>query len=353
MCSGIQKASMIEITLTDPAVQSPPKSGLETKLAELINDKRDLRVLKMQLLTLVLIMASATLVFVHFTWWTALLHVVLFIALMGPHTITLHLMSHRRYFKQKYAWLDNVLLHGLGILFGHSPRSYFSHHIGMHHVEGGLAPDASCTHSFRRDSIVDFSKYLGRFIILGIPDLRKYLRFKKMTKINKELAIGEAVFWTVGILLAIINWKAAIFVFLFTVLYTRSIMMAGNWGQHSMVDAQTPENVYRNTITCINAFYNRYCYNDGYHISHHIHPTMHWTEHPKSFTQNIGKYAAEGAIVLSGIDFFGVWFLLMLKRYKSLAKRYVSLDGVERSQEEIITLLKQRTKPIVSAKLTA
>lgn len=339
----------MEILLTDPTAISEPRNWIESRLAGLINDKRDLPVLTMQILTFFVMAIAACLVFVYFTWWTALIYFVLFVVFMGPHTITLHLMSHRKYFKQKFRWLDYPLLHGLGMLFGHTPRSYYSHHIGMHHVEGGLDPDASCTHHFRRDSIGGFARYLTRFLFVGFADLKKYLSYKKMEHLRRQVNIGSAIHTAVIIAFALVNWKATIVVFLVTVVYTRTIMMVGNWGQHSMVDEASPDNVYRNTITCINGFYNKWCFNDGYHISHHIHPTMHWTEHPKAFTKNIQKYADEDAIVLRTIDFFGVWLLLMLKRYNTLAKFYVHVGGRERTHAEIVSLLKQRTHKIEPA----
>ncbi len=55
-------------------------------------------------------------------------------------------------------------------------------------------------------------------------------------------------------------------------------------------------------------------------------------------------YAAENAIVFSGIDFFGVWACLMLKRYDALAKRSVQLGDVVRSKEETVALLRSRTR---------
>jgi hypothetical protein len=120
-------------------------------------------------------------------------------------------------------------------------------------------------------------------------------------------------------------------------------MMAGNWGQHAFVDQAAPENSYRNSITCINTGYNRRCFNDGYHIGHHVKATRHWTEMPQDFLANVETYAKEGAIVFEGIDFFGVWVCLMLKRYDWLARRYVSLDGVKRSEDEVVALLKKGT----------
>jgi fatty acid desaturase len=335
---------MNELILRDPTVVA--QSFLDKWLASLVNDRRDVRVLRMALLTFLIMVSSTVLVFVHFAWWTALLHMALFIVLMGPHTITLHLMSHRRFFKQKVAWLDYPLLHGLGMLFGHTPRSYFSHHIGMHHVEGGLDPDASCTHHFQRDSIGGFLQYVGRFLFMGFVDLNKYLAMKNMRKLRRELILGDVTYWLIVLVLAIINWQATLAVFIFSLLYTRSIMMAGNWGQHSLVDPQAPDDVYRNTVTCVNAFYNTWCYNDGYHVSHHFYPTMHWTEHPKSMLKNIEKYVEHDAIVFHTIDFFGVWFLLMLKQHRKLASYYVQLTDTPRTEKEIVALIKSRLLPV-------
>ena len=121
-------------------------------------------------------------------------------------------------------------------------------------------------------------------------------------------------------------------------------MMAGNWAQHAFVDQGSPANNYRNSITCINSTYNRRCFNDGYHIGHHLKSTRHWTEMPTELAQNLRRYEAEGAIVFAGIDFFGVWLLLMLGRYDSLARRFTALGERHPPTEEIIALLRSRTR---------
>ncbi|MFT5433823.1 MAG: hypothetical protein ACI9OJ_004531, partial [Myxococcota bacterium] len=47
-----------------------------------------------------------------------------------------------------------------------------------------------------------------------------------------------------------------------------------------------------------------------------------------------------------GIDFFQVWFFLMLGKLDWLAKRFVQLPGApERNHDQIITLLKRRLQP--------
>jgi fatty acid desaturase len=135
-------------------------------------------------------------------------------------------------------------------------------------------------------------------------------------------------------------------VFILPLLLSRLIMMMGNWAQHSFVDATDPGNEYKNSITCINAKYNKKCWNDGYHISHHIRPAMHWTEHPAHLRNNAKEYVANKALVFEGIEFLSVWKSLMAKKYDFLADHLVNFDGVFKNREEAIEVMKQRTAKI-------
>ena len=123
-------------------------------------------------------------------------------------------------------------------------------------------------------------------------------------------------------------------------------MMLGNWGQHAFLDPSRPGDSYVNSITCINAPYNRRCFNDGYHIGHHVKQNRHWTELPQDFMANVDRYAKEGCIVFEGIDFFFVSFLLFLKRYDVLARHFVRLPGDQRTDPEVVAFLKTRTSRI-------
>ena len=122
-------------------------------------------------------------------------------------------------------------------------------------------------------------------------------------------------------------------------------MMAGNWAQHAFIDSNNPENIYRNSITCINTIYNKKCFNDGYHIGHHLRPYMHWTQMPEDFQKNLHLYQLNKAIVFFGIDYFQIWFLLITKNYKKLAAHFVQLSKWE-NEEDIINFLKSRTNKI-------
>ncbi|MCB0573288.1 MAG: fatty acid desaturase, partial [Saprospiraceae bacterium] len=89
---------------------------------------------------------------------------------------------------------------------------------------------------------------------------------------------------------------------------------------------------------------NKQCFNDGYHIGHHLKPHMHWTDMPGDFVKNIDKYAENKALVFEGVDYNQIWAMLMFKRYHSLADHLVNINGMYRSREDAITLMKVRTR---------
>ena len=96
--------------------------------------------------------------------------------------------------------------------------------------------------------------------------------------------------------------------------------------------------------TCALPIYNHKCWNDGYHISHHLKPALHWTDHPAHFRQNLAQYASNQAIVFEGIHFLHIFCYLMGKRYDLLARHFVELAHPQRSEGEVIALLRTRTQ---------
>jgi len=162
--------------------------------------------------------------------------------------------------------------------------------------------------------------------------------------------VGELAFWRVVAGLAVLNFEATVVVFLVPVLAIRALMMAGNWAQHAFIDPGDPANDYRNSITCItciNCRYNRRCFNDGYHIVHHLRPTQHWTELPADFETRREVYGKNDAVVLDEIDFFTVWLALMLRRWNTLARAFVRLPGAPpRSDDQVVAFLKERVQPV-------
>lgn len=338
---------MSSVTLTDPRNAPPPSGTFDRLVVKLIRDPRDLPFARVQVLNFVVMLGLVVWLYVDFNIWNSLLFLVWYGRQLGPYTLMLHNVCHRKYFRAEYAWLDWPFIALLGMPFGHVPNAYFAHHVGMHHPENNLDDDLSSTMHLQRDSAWDFFyHYLGRFIAIGGRDLSGYLRGRGRAKILRRWRAGTGLWFAIVIGLAFVSWQATLLVFVATALITRTAMMSGNWAQHAFVDASRPGNCYVNSITCINSVYNKRCFNDGYHISHHWKPARHWTEHPQELESNLAAYAEADAIIFRKIDFFAVWVFLMLKRYDRLADHYVRIDDRGRSREEIIQLLKERTRRI-------
>lgn len=335
------------IVLSDPVYVPRATPSLSERVASrFIRDPRDLPFLKLTALLTVTVVATGLVLFVPgaFRWWLAALHVGLVVYFLGPFVLMLHNTSHRALFKHGWGFLNNVIPWLIGPFFGESPETYFAHHVGMHHLENNLDPDLSTTLPYRRDSFVDFMRYFLRFFFVGLIELSLYFGRKGRRSLMVRCIVGELSFFALCAGLWMVSARATLVVFVLPFVVVRFAMMAGNWAQHAFIDHDAPENNYRNSITCINATYNRRCFNDGYHISHHLKASRHWTEHPKEFESNVATYAAERAIVFEGIDFFGVWLCLMLKRYDWLAKRMVPLDDAPLSADQAIALMRSRTQ---------
>ena len=199
---------------------------------------------------------------------------------------------------------------------------------------------------YQRDSLKDFTKYYLNFFVFGVIPLVKYFNVRKQRKLSLKVIRGEIFFLLMCLGLCFVNWPATFMVFILPLVISRLIMMMGNWAQHSFVDQDDPGNHYKNSITCINAKYNSKCWNDGYHISHHIKPAMHWTDHPSHLKDNLEEYSDNKALIFDGVDFLFVWKNLMAKKYDVLASHVVNINKVFTSTEEAIELMKRRTAKI-------
>jgi fatty acid desaturase len=335
------------VALSDPTYSPREVAGLPERIAEsVLKDIRDLPFLKLMATLSVLMIPSAAVLYVPglFRWWLAGVHLALVVYFLGPFVLMLHNTSHRKLFKHRWGWMNTYIPWVLGPLFGESPETYFAHHVGMHHPENNLEADLSSTLPYRRDSVFDFLRYFTRFMLVVLFELAHYFVKKKRRSLMLRLLGGELLFYAAVGALLFVEWRATLVVFVLPFIIARFGMMAGNWAQHAFVDRASPANSYRNSITCINSTYNRRCFNDGYHIGHHLKATRHWTEMPGELARNLGEYEAERAIVFSGIDFFGVWACLMLRRYDWLARRFVTLGAERPSDDDIVAMLKSRTE---------
>ncbi|KAI0476323.1 fatty acid desaturase [Xylariaceae sp. FL0804] len=284
---------------------------------------------------------SAVLLFWRFAWWRAALHVLLTGWCIGAYTLMRHQHIHQRGVLARgdgdgkmSSWttraVDQAFPYLLDPLMGHTWNSYYYHHVKHHHVEGNGPDDLSSTVRYQRDSAWHFFLYVARFYLLVWLDLPLYFLRKGRPALALRTAAWELADYACLLALARVRGRATFVTLLLPLLLMRVGLMVGNWGQHAFVDADEPDSDYRSSITLIDVPSNRYCYNDGYHTSHHLNPLRHWRDHPAHLLAHKQAYAREGALVFHDVDYVEITVRLLMHDYDHLARRLVPLGPRQR-----------------------
>ncbi|UNI14802.1 hypothetical protein JDV02_001397 [Purpureocillium takamizusanense] len=289
---------------------------------------------------------SALVLYWHFTYLHGLFHILMQLYYIGTYTLMMHQHIHMRgILARKYSRLDHLFPYFTDPLMGHTWNSYFYHHVKHHHVEGNGPDDLSSTIRYDRDNVVHFLHYVSRFFFLIWLDLPLYFLRKGQLVKAARAAGSEFLSYAFYCMVALVNANATIFVFILPLLSVRLGLMIGNWGQHAFVDPDSPDSDFRSSITLIDVTSNRFCFNDGYHTSHHLNPMRHWRDHPISFLEQKNIYATEGALVFHNIDFLMITFRLLCKDYHHLAERLVPLgQQIGLTMGQRVQLLRRQTR---------
>jgi hypothetical protein len=340
-----------DLHLTDPRHVPLDHPGPVARLGlALINDERDLPFLSlMASFSLVVFPFAAYLFWARdFPLWLGVVYeAVLFGLFFDRCILMLHCTSHRVLFKPAYRLLNHYIPWVMCPFYGQPPEGYFGHHMGMHHPENNLETDLSTTMPYQRDRFTHFLHYWAVFMTTTLVRLTLYLARHGRKKLALNAVVGELGFYGVSAVGLWLAPKPTLAVFVVPFLFARFLMMWGNWGQHAFIDPKAPGDGILNSITCVNVRYNRRCFNDGYHIGHHVKASRHWTDLPDDLLRSRATYAERGAVVFEGIDFFQVSLYLFLKRYDWLADHFVELRDEPRTRDEIIAFLRSRTLPVV------
>jgi hypothetical protein len=315
----------------------------------LLNDRRDLPHLWLYIqCALIFIPAAAGLYWLgHFPWWLGVAYVLVWNLFGDRFTMSYHCTLHRRLFRKQYHSLEILLDWVLCPFFGQTPGTFYVHHMGMHHIDDNLPRDLSSTMRFQRDSVIGFLHYYLRFAALVPLDLSVYLWRSRNTKLIRQLLVGEVAFYAAISAAAYWNLRATLVVFVFPFVFVRLMMMIGNWVQHAFIDPDQPDNPYTSSTNTIDARFNARVFNAGYHIYHHVRKGTHYSELTKEFATNLEKYGREDAVVFDRIDIAQIWLLLVTRQHRKLATHFVRLPGApERSDDEVIALLRSRLQPI-------
>ncbi|KJK68144.1 Fatty acid desaturase [Aspergillus parasiticus SU-1] len=321
-----------------------PYIGLATRI---VRHETDVVMLSHILLYLTTSVPSAIFLFYRFSWTHGILHWLMQSYYTGTYTLLMHQHIHMGgVLKPKYRWLDMTFPYVTDRLMGHTWNSYYYHHVKHHHVEGNGPDDLSSTIRYQRDDLFDFLCYFGRFLLCVWFELPRYFFRKGNLRCGFKAGTWEilslaSMYWSWKYL----GWKPTLFCFVIPFMQLRLGLMVGNWGQHAFVDEVDPDSDFRSSITLIDVASNRFCYNDGYHTSHHLNPRRHWRDHPVAFLQQKDRYTTENALVFRDIDYIMITVRLMRKDYNHLAKCLVPLgDQIGMEQAEIAQMLRTKTR---------
>lgn len=340
------------LPITDPTYQDTTMNKWNNFLLQMIGDKRDVPFLKLTIRISLTMIPLGVLLFIPavtgWLWWVIAASYIFLnnITFKGPFGLMLHCTSHRKLFNKKFRLLNHYLPWVIGPFFGQTPETYYSHHIWMHHPENNLEDDRSTTMPYQRDNFFDFLRYFLDFLLVGMFRLANYFRKKNHPELIVKCLMGELLFLFLCIALCYVDFPATAVVFIMPFFLSRFVMMVGNWTQHAFIAAEDPENPYKNSVTCVNVKYNKKCWNDGYHASHHVRQGMHYTQHPEYFMQTIHKYIENKSIVFQGIGFLTIFWYLMRGDYRSLARNAVNINGTFSGDDEFIEIVKSRCRRI-------
>lgn len=328
--------------------QTLPENSIHYLVTKFLKDQRDLPFLKQILLTttILLPLGFSFYFFSEELSYLVVLYWALVIFFLGPHLLMLHNICHRSPWKKAVKKPMNIFVSFLGLFFGLPPMIYFHHHIKMHHYEGNNSKDLSSTEHYQRDSFIGWLDYFIRFIFFTPVQLPLYFIKKGRRDYALNVTLGYIIFYSVFAVAFSYNPQGAWYVFGVPTLICWFGLMGGNWAQHAFIDQEDPACDYKNSITVIDSLYNKRCFNDGYHIGHHLYPGMHWTEMPDEFEKNIDKYYEQGAMVFRKLDYQAIWLLLMLKQHRFLAKYYVPKAGEQADLNEVTERIRAKLKPI-------
>src|SRR5512137_2566165 len=203
--------------ITDPVYQKPEHfSRYQSFWLKYIFTSKDLPFIRLMTIIHLTVIPISILLYTPLLqggWWWLLCALHFFISgirLRGPFGLFYHQVAHRPFFKKQYNWLNNYVTWVVTPFFGHTPESYISHHIGMHHYENNGADDKSSTLYYQRDKPTDFLRYFLRFLTIGFAELFWYLFKRKRPKYYVPFSWGEITYYVVLTLLCFVNLKATL-----------------------------------------------------------------------------------------------------------------------------------------------
>jgi fatty acid desaturase len=264
----------------------------------------------------------------------------------------MHIVSHRRLFRPPLGWLNTAPTWVASPWFGEPPFLFGAEHVPNHHAHDNGPQDLGSTRLYQRDSWAALGRYLMAFFVGGAGPFGLAARFRQGRGgrvWRRRFFLGQALFWGIVVVRLWFDWVATLALLVGPYIFVQAVNRANNWAEHAFINPECPDDPLGNAFTIVDSDFNRGVgFNEGYHTAHHLKPGLPNHLWPRYFRDHLDRYCAADHLVFRGLSTNDLFFRLMFKDYRFLARHLVQLPGRSRTQDELADLLRQRVQPIGS-----
>ncbi len=170
------------------------------------------------------------------------------------------------------------------MILGVSQTLYREHHMHHHKYNNDRQDPATGTtldrtSTWRYSKSPDHEENIFSYAFIGFfkQDFMFFVNSAKKKNTHSQVYL-ETTLWLLFVtLLAFINWRGTLFVFLPAWYLGQCAALFENYLEHH---GSIPGNRQTDSVSCYGTFYNWLWFNNGYHQEHHYRPQIHWTKIP-------------------------------------------------------------------------
>lgn len=229
-----------------------------------------------------------------------------------------------------------------GLFYGVVPATFAYGHTRNHHKYNNSSLDIVSTADTPRDSFVNWVSYLPRFTLYAtnISGIYQFWAEGDMKSVVAML-VGSLVHATFVLMAMRTHTMFGLAYAIYPLLENVILLAAINWTWHGFIDPTEPDNEYVNSTTIFDGQIN--VLEEDFHVLHHSHCGVHWTESKRLLEARMDKYEEKVATIFRDTHPIELFFIMIFRDYKMLAEKFVDLSD-KLTMEEKEQLMKDRLR---------
>ncbi len=187
-------------------------------------------------------------------------------------------------------WANKAFQLVLTLVYGHPVSAYVPGHNLSHHKYTQQAKDVMRTTKMRFHwHLLNGLFFFFRIGLDGLSNDRAYFsaQEKLHRPIVKQLRIEQVVLYALAAVFFVLSPSKWFYFAFLPHFYAKFCIISLNMLQHDGCDMESEYNFARNFT---GQWLNWFCYNNGYHTIHHLHPGLHWSKLPDEHDKTIKPF---------------------------------------------------------------